>query len=120
MRDPVAAWAKLTGNSQEYRRARGERRVPLDDETAAELAAAAIVDTSARHGAERVAALATSPLARLVGGLGGAVLTEHPCATEQVLGPRFAGPRADDWARAAYVLLWGRTTGWSAPPTRPG
>ncbi|MBF8185847.1 molybdopterin-dependent oxidoreductase [Nonomuraea sp. K274] len=106
-RDPVAAWAKLTGNSQEYQRSRGERRVPLDDGTAAELAAAAIAHTSARHGADRVAALATSPLARLVGGLGGAVLTEHPCAPEQVLGPRFAGPRAEDWARAAYVLLWG-------------
>ncbi|TMR92013.1 molybdopterin-dependent oxidoreductase [Nonomuraea basaltis] len=107
LRDPVAAWAKLTGNSQQYIRARGERRVPLDDGTAAELVAAAIVHTAAQHGAERVAALATSPLARLVGGLGGAVLTEHPCAPEQVLGPRFAGPRAEDWARAAYVLLWG-------------
>ncbi|SEG53132.1 nitrate reductase alpha subunit [Nonomuraea solani] len=107
LRDPVAAWAKLTGNSQQYRPARGERRVPLDDGTAAELAAAAIVHTVALHGAEQVAALATSPLARLVGGLGGAVLTEHPCAPEQVLGARFAGPRADDWARGAYVLLWG-------------
>ncbi|MEV0378807.1 molybdopterin-dependent oxidoreductase [Nonomuraea sp. NPDC050643] len=106
-RDPVEAWAKLTGNSQQYRQARGERRVPLDDGTAAELAAAAIVHTAGRHGAERVAALATSPLAGLVGGLGGAVLTEHPCAPEQVLGPRFTGPGADDWARAAYVLLWG-------------
>ncbi|MET8866741.1 molybdopterin-dependent oxidoreductase [Nonomuraea sp. NPDC004580] len=106
-RDPVAAWAKLTGNSQLYHRMRGERRVPLDDATAAELAAAAIVDTAVRHGAERVAALATSPLSRLVGGLGGAVLTEHPCAPEQVLGPRFSGPGADDWARQAYVLLWG-------------
>ncbi|MEV4174896.1 molybdopterin-dependent oxidoreductase [Nonomuraea sp. NPDC049709] len=107
LRDPVAAWAKLTGNSQQYRLARGERRVPLDDGTAAELAAAAIVHTATQHGAERVAALATSPLARVVGGLGGAVLTEHPCAPEQVLGPCFAGPGADDWARAAYVLLWG-------------
>ncbi|HEX4812834.1 MAG TPA: molybdopterin-dependent oxidoreductase [Nonomuraea sp.] len=107
LRDPVAAWAKLTGNSQEYTRARGERRVPLDDGTAAELAAAAIVHTAAVYGAERVAALATSPLAGLVGGLGGAVLTEHPCAPEQVLGPSFAGPGAEDWARAAYVLLWG-------------
>ncbi|MFC4114559.1 molybdopterin-dependent oxidoreductase [Nonomuraea zeae] len=107
LRDPVAAWAKLTGNSQQYRHARGERRVPLDDVTAAELAAAAIVHTTAVHGAGHVAALSTSPLARLVGGLGGAVLTEHPCAPEQVLGPRFAGPGADDWARAAYVLLWG-------------
>ncbi|MFC5831338.1 molybdopterin-dependent oxidoreductase [Nonomuraea insulae] len=107
VRDPVAAWAKLTANSQHYHRARGERRVPLDDGTAAELAAAAIVHTATQHGAERVAALATSPLARVVGGLGGAVLTEHPAAPEQVLGPRFAGPGADDWARAAYVLLWG-------------
>ncbi|SDM33119.1 molybdopterin-dependent oxidoreductase [Nonomuraea jiangxiensis] len=106
-RDPVATWAKLTANSQEYRRARGERRVPLDDMTAAELAAGAIAHTVARHGADRVAALATTPLARLVGELGGAVLTEHPCAPEQVLGPRFAGPGAEDWARAAYVLLWG-------------
>ncbi|MEO3875060.1 molybdopterin-dependent oxidoreductase [Nonomuraea sp. B12E4] len=106
-RDPVATWAKLTGNSQEYQRARGERRVPLDDATAAELVAAAIVHTVARHGADRVAALASTPLARVVRGVGGAVLTEHPCAPEQVLGPRFAGPEADDWARAAYVLLWG-------------
>ncbi|MGW0809798.1 molybdopterin-dependent oxidoreductase [Nonomuraea sp. NPDC002799] len=105
--DPVAAWAKLTGNPQQYRQARGDRRVPLDDGTAAELAAAAILHTTARHGAEHVAALATSPLARLVGGLGGAVLTEHPCAPEQVLGPWFAGPAAGDWARTAYVLLWG-------------
>ncbi|PZG12344.1 molybdopterin-dependent oxidoreductase [Nonomuraea aridisoli] len=107
LRDPVAAWAKLTGNADSYRRARGERRVPLDDGTAAELAAAAIVHTAAEHGADRVAALATAPLARVVGGLGGAVLTEHPCAPEQVLGPCFAGPKADDWARQAYVLLWG-------------
>ncbi|MCK2221458.1 molybdopterin-dependent oxidoreductase [Actinomadura sp. ATCC 31491] len=108
LRDPVAAWAKLTGNSQQYTRTRGERRVPLDDATAAELAAAAIVHTATEHGPERVAALATSPLAGLVGGLGGAVLTEHPCAPEQVLGTRFGGPpRAEDWARAAYVLLWG-------------
>ncbi|MEV0316770.1 molybdopterin-dependent oxidoreductase [Nonomuraea fuscirosea] len=107
LRDPVAAWAKLTGNSQQYQRARGERRVPLDDGTAAELAAAAIVCTATRHGPERVAALATSPLAGVVGGLGGAVLTEHPCAPEQVLGPCYTGPGADDWARAAYVLLWG-------------
>lgn len=54
LRDPVAAWAKLTGNSQQYQRARGERRVPLDDGTAAELAAAAIVCTATRHGPERV------------------------------------------------------------------
>jgi nitrate reductase alpha subunit len=107
LRDPVAAWAKLTGNSQQYIGARGERRVPLDDGTAAELAAAAIVHTAAEHGPERVAALATSPLAPIVGGLGGAVLTEHSCAPEQMLGPRFAGPGAGDWARAAYVLLWG-------------
>ncbi|NBE98682.1 hypothetical protein FE391_41770 [Nonomuraea sp. KC401] len=108
LRDPVAAWAKLTANPQEYQPARGERRVPLDDATAAELVAAAIVHTADEHGPERVAALASSPLARLVGELGGAVLTEHPCAPEQVLGPRFAGPsRAEDWARAAYVLLWG-------------
>ncbi|MEU6797875.1 molybdopterin-dependent oxidoreductase [Nonomuraea wenchangensis] len=108
LHDPVAAWAKLTGNSQQYAGTRGERRVPLDDGTAAEIAAAAIVHTAAEHGRERVAALATSPLAALVGGLGGAVLTEHPCAPEQVLGGRFGGaPRAEEWARAAYVLLWG-------------
>ncbi|MGR6923001.1 molybdopterin-dependent oxidoreductase [[Actinomadura] parvosata] len=107
LRDPLAAWAKLTGNSQLYQRSRGERRVPLDDATAAELTAAAIAYTAACHGAEHVAALATSPLAPLVGGLGGAVLTEHPCAPEQVLGPRFSGPGPDDWARAAHVLLWG-------------
>ncbi|MEV0617806.1 molybdopterin-dependent oxidoreductase [Nonomuraea sp. NPDC050404] len=107
VRDPVTTWAKLTANSQQYRHARGGRRVPLDDGTAAELTAAAMVHTAAAHGAKQVAALATSPLARLVGGLGGAVLTEHPCAPEQVLGPRFAGPKAEDWARAAYVLLWG-------------
>ncbi|NRQ39780.1 molybdopterin-dependent oxidoreductase [Nonomuraea sp. NN258] len=107
LRDPVAAWAKLTGNSQAYRQTRGQRRVPLDDGTAAELVAAAIVHTANTHGADQVAALATSPLAEVVGGLGGAVLTEQPCAPEQVLGPRFPGPGADDWARAAYVLLWG-------------
>ncbi|MEU1727773.1 molybdopterin-dependent oxidoreductase [Nonomuraea sp. NPDC050227] len=107
VRDPVAAWAKLTGNSQVYQARRGERRVPLDDATAAELAAAAIVHTASEHGADRVAALATSPLAGVVDGLGGALLTEHPCASEQVLGPRFTGPGAEDWARAAYVLLWG-------------
>ncbi|MEU6719975.1 molybdopterin-dependent oxidoreductase [Nonomuraea sp. NPDC046802] len=119
VRDPVAAWAKLTGNPQKYRQARGERRVPLDDETAAELVAAAMVYTSARHGAERVAALATSPLARLVGGLGGAVLTEHPCAPDQVLGPSFTGPGAADWARAAYVLLWGENNRLVRTPDTP-
>lgn len=107
LRDPVAAWGQLAGDALRYRSARGERRVPLDEDTAAEIAAAAILHTTAAHGADRVAALATTPLARLVGGLGGAVLTEHPCAPDQVLGPGFTGPGADDWARQAYVLLWG-------------
>ncbi|MFC6677449.1 molybdopterin-dependent oxidoreductase [Nonomuraea ferruginea] len=107
LHDPVAAWAKLTANSEVYRQARGGRRVPLDDATAAELAAAAIVHTASEHGADQVAALATSPLAGLVRGMGGAVLTEQSSAPEQLLGPRFEGPRAEDWANAAYVLLWG-------------
>ncbi|MER6006848.1 molybdopterin-dependent oxidoreductase [Nonomuraea angiospora] len=119
VRDPVAAWAKLTANSQQYRPFRGERRVPLDDASAAELAAAAMVHTAASHGADRVAALSTSPLAGLIAGLGGAVLTEHPCAPEQVLGPRFAGPAADDWARAAYVLLWGENNRLVRTPDTP-
>ncbi|MEV0202900.1 molybdopterin-dependent oxidoreductase [Nonomuraea sp. NPDC050691] len=107
LRDPVAAWAKLTANSEVYRRARGGRRVPLDDGTAAELTAAAIVHTTAEYGADRVAALAASPLAGLVAALGGAVLTEQPSAPGQVLGPGFRGPEPDDWPRAAYVMLWG-------------
>ncbi|MFG6194887.1 molybdopterin-dependent oxidoreductase [Nonomuraea sp. JJY05] len=119
VRDPVAAWAKLTANSQQYRPFRGERRVPLDDATAAELTAAAMVHTAECHGADRVAALSSSPLAGLVGDLGGAVLTEHPCAPEQVLGPRFAGPAADDWAQAAYVLLWGENNRLVRTPDTP-
>ncbi|QFY06970.1 molybdopterin-dependent oxidoreductase [Nonomuraea phyllanthi] len=117
--DPVATWAKLTANSQQYRAARGGRRVPLDDAVTAELVAAAMVHTAAEHGPERVAALATSPLARLVGELGGAVLTEHPCAPEQVLGTGFKGPGADDWARAAYVLLWGENNRLVRTPDTP-
>ncbi|SEM14199.1 molybdopterin-dependent oxidoreductase [Nonomuraea pusilla] len=119
MRDPVAAWAKLTANSQAYRASRGERKVPLDDGTAAELIAAAFAYTAAEHGPDRVAALAASPLAALVGGLGGAVLTEQPCASEQVLGPLFPGPAADDWARAAYVLLWGENNRTVRAPGTP-
>ncbi|MFI7134290.1 molybdopterin-dependent oxidoreductase [Nonomuraea sp. NPDC050153] len=93
--------------------------MPLDDATAAELTAAAMVHTAACHGADRVAALSTSPLAGLVADLGGAVLTEHPCAPEQVLGPRFPGPGADDWARAAYVLLWGENNRLVRTPDTP-
>ncbi|MEV0596632.1 molybdopterin-dependent oxidoreductase [Nonomuraea cavernae] len=119
LRDPVAAWAKLTGNSQLYQRARGERRVPLDEGTAAELTAAAIVHTAAEHGADRVAALATSPLAGLVGDLGGAVLTEQPSAPLQMLGRDFSGPRADDWARAAHVMLWGENNRLARTPDTP-
>jgi len=119
LRDPVAAWAKLTANSQVYREARGGRRVPLDDDTAAELAAAAIVHTAAEHGADQVAALASSPLAALVGGMGGAVLTEQSNASEQVLGPRFRGPAPEDWARAAYVLLWGENNRTVRTPGTP-
>ncbi|MER6942385.1 molybdopterin-dependent oxidoreductase [Nonomuraea sp. NPDC000554] len=119
LRDPVAAWAKLTGNSELYRHARGGRRVPLDDGTAAELTAAAIVHTAAEHGPDRVAALSTSPLAGLVGGLGGAVLTEQPIAPEQVLGRGFRGPRAEDWARAPYVLLWGENNRTVRTPDTP-
>lgn len=119
VRDPVAAWARLTANSEVYRQARGGRRVPLDDDTAAELAAAAIVHTAAEHGADQVAALATSPLAELVGGLGGAVLTEQSSAPAQMLGPRFPGPATEHWARAAYVLLWGENNRTVRAPGTP-
>jgi nitrate reductase alpha subunit len=119
LRDPVAAWAKLTGNSELYRRARGGRRVPLDDGTAAELTAAAMVHTASEHGADRVAALATSPLAGLVGGLGGAVLTEQPSVAEQVLGRGYRGPVSDDWACAAYVMLWGENNRLVRTPDTP-
>lgn len=107
IRDPVAAWARLAADSAAYRQARGGRRVPLDDASAAELAAAAIVHTASEHGPDQVAALATSPLAGLVRGLGGAILTEESTAPGQLLGPGFRGPRQEDWADAAYVLLWG-------------
>lgn len=119
LRDPVAAWAKLTGNSEVYRRARGGRRVPLDDGTAAELTAAAIVHTVAEHGAGQVAALSSSSLAGLVGGLGGAVLTEQPSAPEQMLGRGFRGPRGDDWATAAHVMLWGENNRLARSPDTP-
>lgn len=105
--DPVTAWARIAADSELHRQARGGRRVPLDDATAAELAAAAIVHTASEHGPDQVAALATSPLAGLVRGLGGTVLTEQSTAPEQLLGPRFPGPRTEDFAQAAYVLLWG-------------
>ncbi|MEU4577184.1 molybdopterin-dependent oxidoreductase [Nonomuraea sp. ATR24] len=117
--DPVAAWAELTANSEVYRRARGGRRVPLDDGTAAELAAAAIVHTASEHGADQVAALATAPLAGLVAGLGGAVLTEQSNAPAQMLGPGYRGPRPEDWARASYVLLWGENNRTVRSPDTP-
>lgn len=119
LRDPVAAWAKLTANSELYRRDRGGRRVPLDEGTAAELAAAAIVHTASEHGPDQVAALATAPLAELVAALGGAVLTERSSAPEQVLGAGFPGPRPEDWARAAYVLLWGENRRTERNPGAP-
>ncbi|WP_162795664.1 molybdopterin-dependent oxidoreductase [Nonomuraea lactucae] len=102
-----------------YRRARGGRRVPLDDGTAAELTAAAIVHTVAEHGADRVAALSTSPLAALVGELGGAVLTEQPSASAQMLGPGFHAPEGDDWTRAAHVMLWGENNRLARPADTP-
>jgi nitrate reductase alpha subunit len=119
LRDPVAAWAKLTGNSQLYRQARGGRRVPLDDGTAAELTAAAMVHTAAEHGPDRVAALSTSPLAALVGGLGGAVLTEQSSAPDQVLGQGARGTLPEDWARASYVMLWGENNRLVRTPDTP-
>jgi nitrate reductase alpha subunit len=119
LRDPVAAWAKLTGNSQVYQQARGGRRVPLDDGTAAELTAAAIVHTAAEHGADRVAALSTSPLAGLVGGLGGAVLTEQSSVPDQLLGQGFPGTSPEDWPLAAYVLLWGENNRLVRTPDMP-
>ncbi|WP_433511395.1 molybdopterin-dependent oxidoreductase [Nonomuraea sp. CA-143628] len=119
LRDPVAAWAKLTGNSQVYQQARGGRRVPLDDGTAAELTAAAIVHTATEHGADRVAALSTSPLAGLIGGLGGAVLTEQSSVPDQLLGRGFPGTSPEDWPRAAYVLLWGENNRLVRTPDMP-
>ncbi|WP_219464479.1 molybdopterin-dependent oxidoreductase [Nonomuraea rhizosphaerae] len=119
LRDPVAAWAKLTANSQLYRQARGGRRVPLDDGTAAELTAAAIVHTAAEHGAGRVAALSTSPLAELVGGIGGAVLTEQSSAPDQVFGVGARGTLPEEWARAAFVMLWGENNRLVRTPDTP-
>lgn len=98
--EPVSAWAKLTGNSELYQAFRGRRRVVIPDRTAAELAAAAIAHARAAHGPGAVAAVAGSPLAELID----TVLHEPP----------IAGPRSAEWARAAYVVLWG------AQERRPG
>ncbi|NUR91149.1 MAG: molybdopterin-dependent oxidoreductase, partial [Nonomuraea sp.] len=91
--EPVSAWAKLTGNSEVFQVGRGQPRTAVDDRTAAELVSAAIVHTLAAHGREGVAALGGSPLAGVIGN----VLDEPP----------IPGPRRADWARSAYVVLWG-------------
>ncbi|MFI6601925.1 hypothetical protein ACIBHX_37240 [Nonomuraea sp. NPDC050536] len=91
--EPVLAWAKLTGNSELYQALRGRPRIAIPDRVAAELAAAAIAHARAAHGPGSVAAIAGSPLAELIG----TVLPEPP----------IPGPRSAEWARAAYVVLWG-------------
>ncbi|MFI6319462.1 molybdopterin-dependent oxidoreductase [Nonomuraea sp. NPDC050556] len=111
----MSAWAELTGNPEVYQRARGQRPVPLDDLTAAELVAAAHVHTVAVHGADRVAAVSGCSLSGFVAGIGGAVLSEQPVAPAQVLGAGFTGPDPEDLTRAAYILLWGQMRFPGAP-----
>ncbi|MEU7003163.1 molybdopterin-dependent oxidoreductase [Nonomuraea sp. NPDC046570] len=115
--DPVAAWAELTGNSElrrAYQRARGDDDpIPFGEEEAAELAAAAHVHAVKTYGPDRVACLCPpgSSISRFVALIGGAVLTDQQAAAEQVFGPGHEPPDPEDWARAAYVLLWGENGG---------
>ncbi|MFB8755539.1 molybdopterin-dependent oxidoreductase [Streptomyces nigra] len=110
LRDPVLAWADVQGDParrRRYQRARGTGglvRVEWDE--AVELVAAAYVHTLGAYGPDRIAGLfpADAPGARLHTLIGAPVLVSE------------APARGDDWADAAYLLVWGG----DLPVTRSG
>lgn len=99
--DPVQAWAEIQGDPElrrRYRRTRGSGGlVRVREDEAVELVAAAYVHTLGAYGPDRIACLSPpgAPGARFHALLGAPVL-ESPESTP-----------GDDWADAAYLLLWG-------------
>ncbi|MGW7665345.1 molybdopterin-dependent oxidoreductase [Streptomyces sp. NPDC054756] len=101
LRDPVLAWADVQGDPERrrrYQRARGTGGlVRAEWDEAVELVAAAYVHTLGAYGPDRIAGLfpADAPGARLHTLIGAPVLVSEEPA------------RGDDWADAAYLLVWG-------------
>ncbi|WP_372447455.1 nitrate reductase subunit alpha [Pseudonocardia parietis] len=126
LRDPVAAWAEITGDPERRRRyqsARGKGghvRVSWDE--AVEIIAAAHVHTIRTHGPDRIAGFSPIPAmsmvshaagSRFVELVGGAMTSFYdwyadlPVASPQVFGDQTDVPESGDWWNATYLLMWG-------------
>ena len=124
--DPVAAWARVTGDpatSRAYKSARGRGgmvRVGWDD--AMEIIAAAYVHTIRTWGPDRCAGFSVIPAMSMLsygaGGrfhelIGGTMLSFYdwyadlPPASPQVFGDQTDVPEAGDWYNSQYLIMWG-------------
>ncbi|MEU3368942.1 nitrate reductase subunit alpha [Streptomyces sp. NPDC006711] len=126
LKDPVAAWAEVTGDPERRRRyqtARGKGGlVRVGWEEALEMAAAAQVHTIKTYGPDRVAGFSPIPAmsmashavgARYHSLIGAPMLSFYdwyadlPIASPQVFGDQTDVPESGDWWDAAYLMLWG-------------
>ncbi|WP_214414492.1 nitrate reductase subunit alpha [Sphaerisporangium fuscum] len=126
LRDPVAAWAEITGDPDRRRRYQSARGrgglVRVSWEEALEIAAAAHVHTIMTYGPDRVAGFSPIPAmsmashavgARFMSLIGAPMLSFYdwyadlPIASPQVFGDQTDVPESADWWDAAYLLLWG-------------
>ncbi|WP_166849520.1 nitrate reductase subunit alpha [Isoptericola sp. BMS4] len=124
--DPVLAWERVTSDpdtARAYKAARGKGGlVRATWEEAAEIVAAAHVDTIRRHGPDRVAGFSPIPAmsmvshgvgARFVQLLGGTMLSFYdwyadlPVASPQVFGDQTDVPESADWWNSSYLMMWG-------------
>ena len=124
--DPVAAWARVTGDpatSRAYKSARGRGgmvRVGWDD--AMEIIAAAYVHTIRTWGPDRCFGFSVIPAMSMLsygaGGrfhelIGATMLSFYdwyadlPPASPQVFGDQTDVPEAGDWYNAQYLIMWG-------------
>ena len=126
LRDPVEAWAEITGDPERaarYKSARGMGgfvRSTWPEVT--ELIAAAHVHTVKTYGPDRVVGFSPIPAmsqvsyaagTRFLSMIGGTILSfydwyaDMPVASPQVFGDQTDVPESGDWWNAAYLIIWG-------------
>ncbi|MCY0884728.1 MAG: molybdopterin-dependent oxidoreductase, partial [Firmicutes bacterium] len=124
--DPVRAWETLRQDRVQvaaWQQARGKGgfvRVSWDE--AAELVAAALVDTIRAYGPDRIAGFSPIPAmsmvsfaagSRFLSLLGGSMLSFYdwyadlPPASPQVWGEQTDVPESADWYNSRYLIIWG-------------
>jgi nitrate reductase alpha subunit len=126
LKDPVLAWAEITGDREKrrrYQQARGKGGlVRASWSEAVEIAAAAHVHTIATFGPDRCAGFSPIPAMSMVSHcvgtrfiqLIGGVMTSFydwyadlPVASPQVFGDQTDVPESGDWWDATYLMMWG-------------